>query len=497
MNSALRRPSRGAAGAVMPAVLMLWAVTVPGWAANGMNAPGYGAAQLGLAGAGTAMAEDGFATLRNPAAAAWLEDSAAFDLGIAVPKGGTTVGPVGPGSQLGLLDVAPGRYTAVTGVFPIPTYARNWRHDDRSAFGWGVTASGLKSITEGGSASLARGLPGFDARCEGSFAGGAPLAGTVDLMSLCGNGATKLGVDLTQVLVSGHYAYRVTDSLSLGVAPVFAAQRIMIRGLGAFAAFSNQPDRTTNTGFDYAYGGGVRLGALWEITDGIGVGAAWQSRLRQTKFDRYEGAIIGGSLDFASTLNLGLQVHPVDGHRVLLDMEKIEYGAIKPLGSQVEPQRFSDQCFIPRLLTRSDQPSVLPACLGGDSGPGFGWGDVTVYKLGYQATVGPMTWRAGFSWGGNPVNDGQTLPKFFAPAITDRHATLGGSWRRSNGAIVDVALVHAIENRIRERNVFSSAQASLLDGTLVGYRVDSDPDDQEFVSTLRIWEVHVSYSWSP
>lgn len=491
MKRAMRRRSPWAA----TLALLMLAVAIPGWAANGMNAPGYGAAQLGLAGAGTAMAEGSFATLRNPAAGVWLEDSASFDLGIAVPNGGTTVGPLGQGSQLGLLDLEPGRYTAVTGVFPIPTYARNWRHNDRSAFGWGITASGLKSITEGGSASLARGLPGFDARCEGSFAGGAALVGTADPMSLCGNGATKLGVDLTQVLVSGHYAYRVTDSLSLGVAPVFAAQRIMIRGLGAFAAFSNQPDRTTNTGFDFSYGGGVRLGALWEITDGIGIGAAWQSRLRQTKFDRHEGAIIGGSLDFAPTLNVGLQLHPVEGHRVLLDMEKIEYGAVKPLGAQVEPQRFSDQCFVPRLLTRSDQPSVLPACLGGDTGPGFGWGDVTVYKLGYQAKIGEMTWRAGFSWGGNPVNDGQTLPKFFAPAITDRHATLGLSWRRPKGAIVDIALVHAIENRIRERNVFSSAQASVLDGALVGYRVDSDPQDQEFVSTLSVWELHISYAW--
>lgn len=461
-----------------------------------MNAPGYGAAELGRAGAGTAMAEDSFATLRNPAAGTWLEDGVSFDLGIAVPKGGTTVGALGTGSQLGLLDMEPGRYTAVTGVFPIPTYARNRRYSDRSAFGWGVAASGLKSITEGGSASLARGLPGFDASCQGSFAGGAPLPGTLDPMSLCGNGATKLGVDLTQVIVSGHHAWRVADSLSLGVAPVFAAQRIMLRGLDAFAAFSNLPQQTTNNGFDFSYGGGVRFGALWEVNERIGVGAAWQSRLRQTKFDRYQGAIIGGSLDFAPTLNVGLQIRPVDGHRVLLDMEKIEYGAVKPLGSQVEAQRFSDQCFIPRLLARSDQPSVLPACLGGSTGPGFGWGDITVYKIGYQASAGGTTLRAGFSWGGNPMNAGQALPNFFAPAITDRHAALGLSWRLPKGALVDVAVVHALENRIRERNVFSNAQVSLLDGTLVGYRVDSDPHDQEFVSALRVWELHISYSWA-
>ncbi len=488
--------SPAAAPVAMSAVLML-ALAMPGWAANGINAPGYGAAQLGLAGAGTAMAENTFASLRNPAAGVWLESGASFDLGIALPVGETSVGAVGPSSRFGLIDVEPGRYTSVSGVFPLPSYARNWRYSDRTAFGWGITASGLKSMTKGDSAALARGLPGFDARCEGSFGGGAPLSGTSDLLGLCGNGDAPLGVDLTQVLLSGHYAYRITDSLSVGAAAVLAAQRALLRGLGAFAAFSNEPARTTDNGFDFSYGGGLRLGVLWEIADGVGVGAAWQSRLRQTEFDRYRGSIVGGSLDIASTLNVGLQVHPAEGHRVLFDLERIAFGDVKPFGSQVDPQRFSDECFIPRLLIRSDNPSELPACLGGDAGPGFGWGDVTVYKLGYQARFGAVTWRAGFSWGGNPVNDGQTLTRFLAPAISDRHASLGLSWRRSGGAVVDVALVHAPEQRTRERNVFSNAQLSLLDGALLGYRVDSDPQDQAFESSMRVWELHVSYSWAP
>lgn len=227
------------------------------------------------------------------------------------------------------------------------------------------------------------------------------------------------------------------------------------------------------------------------------MGAAYQSRLYQSEFDRYKGVLIGGSVDFAPTINLGLQLHVTQGQRLLFDVEHIQYGSVKPLGTRTEPQRFTDRCFVPRLPDRSPEPTALPDCLGGPTGPSFGWNDITVYKLGYQADAGPITWRAGFSWGGNPVARGQVLSRFVAPAITDQHATLGLSWKRARGSAVDIALLYAIKNRVRERNVFSSAQLYVLEGTPVGFRVDSDPEDQEVDSSMRVWEFHVTYSWSP
>ena len=478
-------------------VMLMAGLAAPGLAANGMNAPGHGAVQLGLAGAGTAMAEDSFAILRNPAAAAWLESGAAFDLGIAIPDGKTTVGPVDSASQFGLIDIEPGRYQSVSGVFPIPAYARNWRLDPGTAIGWGLTASGLKSLTSGGSAALARGLPTFDARCQGSFAGGEPVPGRADLMGLCGNSGAKLGVDLTQVLLSAHYARRIGRRLSLGIEPVFAAQRVLIRGIGAFAAFSNTPPDTSDNGYDFSYGGGLRLGLLWEVSQGFGLGAAYQTRLYQSSFGRYDGVIIGGSLDFAPVLNVGAQFHLAPGHRLLADLEYIEYSRVTPLDKQIDPQRFADECFIPRVLARSEHPDPISACLGGSTGPGFGWGDVRVYKLGYQADLGKLSLRAGYSWGGNPVNAGQTLPKFYAPAVTDQHASIGLSIDRANGSQLQLALVHALKNSIRERNIFSNAQLSVLNGQPVGYQIGSDPEDQILDSSMSIWELHFTYAWRP
>lgn len=480
------------------AVIATGLVSAPaGFAANGMNAPGNGAIQMSLAGAGTALVEDSFAALRNPAAAAWMGDGAALDLGIVVPRGGARVEPLGARSAIGLFDIQPGKYQSVEGVFPVPAYARNWRLSDRQALGWGLTASGLKSSAAGGSASLSRGVPTFSASCEGGFGGGQPVDANPDLRGLCGRSGKKLGVDLTQLLLSAFYAYRVDASLSLGIEPVFAAQRVQLRGLGAFAAFSNQPQNTTDNDFDYSWGGGVRLGLLWEPADGLAFGAAYQSRLTQSEFARYQGAIVGGSLDFAPTLNLGAQIHFLPGQRLIFDLEQIGFADVTPLAKQVEPQRFSDECFVPRILARSPNPAPLSACLGGKTGPGFGWRDVTVYKIGYQSRLGNRTLRAGFSWGGNPVNSGQVLSRFFAPPISDKHAAIGYAWKRPNGARIHLALTHAINHSIREKNVFSNAQLSLLQGTLVGIRVVPDAQDQVVESSLRVWQLHVTYAWAP
>lgn len=466
-------------------------------ASNGMNAAGTGAVQLGMAGAGTALASDASATLRNPAAGAWLGNSRTAELGFAVPDGGYRAGPLGESAPFGLLDLKPGRNTSVTGVFPIPAFARNWRLDDRTAVGWGIYASGLKALSEGGSATLARGVPAFEARCNGDFGGGQPLSIVTDLSGLCGRDGATLGVDLIQLLVSAHWAYHLTPALAVGIAPVLAAQRIEVRGIGAFAAFSNFPDQTTNRGYDYSYGGGARVGLLWDLGYGIGIGASYQTRLYQTAFDKYRGVIIGGSMDFAPVLNVGLQFHLVDGHRLFLDYEQVRYGDIRPLANKVEPQRFTDRCFVPRLVTRNlPNPPALDACLGAPGGPGFGWDTINVYKIGYQGSHDRLTWRAGFSWGGNPVARDQVLAKIFAPAITDRHVALGLSWKLSPELELGWALIYAIRNTIHERNPFSNARPMLLQGDLVTFDVGEDPADQTIETHISVWQSQLSLTWT-
>lgn len=479
-------------------VLIAGGAAGPAMAANGLVAPGYASVQMGMAGAGTAMASDAAATLRNPAAGAWLASGVVADLALAVADGGYRAGEVGEDSAFGLFGLKPGRNTSITGVFPLPVVALNHRYSDRVAFGWGVTAAGLQAMSRGGDAVLARGLPAFEARCAGDFGGGAALTGTIDAQGLCGNREAALGVELAQLLVSAHWAYRVTPALSLGIGPVVAAQSLSVHGLGAFASFSNTPSAVTDNGASYAWGAGLRAGLLWEITEGIGLGVAYQSRLRQTRFDEYRGAFVGGRLDLAPTLNVGLQIHLLPAHRLLFDVEHIAYGDVEALHQGIELQRFTDGCFVPRLLTRTLQrPPPFDACLGGSSGPGFGWNDVTVYKMGYEGRRGRLSWRAGYSFGGNPATRETVLANTFAPALTDQHATVGLSWQLSPRTRIDWALVYGIRNVARAPNAISAVTPTLLGSTPVSFDADVDAADQRVENHFSFWQAQFGLSWSP
>ena len=63
---------------------------------------------------------------------------------------------------------------------------------------------------------------------------------------LCGNG--RLGVDLMQLLVAPHAAWKIAPSHSIGIAPTFACRRFRARSLQAFdiPGLSTSPGDVTN-----------------------------------------------------------------------------------------------------------------------------------------------------------------------------------------------------------------------------------------------------------
>ena len=74
----------------------------------------------------------------------------------------------------------------------------------------------------------------------------------------------KAGVNLNQMFISVGYSQR-SGNWQWGIAPIFALQMFDAKGLGAFGlyGFSSSPGNLTNRGIDYSYGGGVRVGAIW------------------------------------------------------------------------------------------------------------------------------------------------------------------------------------------------------------------------------------------
>ena len=88
------------------------------------------------------------------------------------------------------------------------------------------------------------------------------------------------------------------------------------------------------------------------------------------------------------------------------------------------------------------------ACLGGGNGAGFGWDDMTTYKLGFEwQTDENNTWRFGYSYGEQPIRTADVLFNILAPGVMEQHLTVGWTAQRDGGNVMDL-LVHV---RARER----------------------------------------------
>jgi len=118
----------------------------------------------------------------------------------------------------------------------------------------------------------------------------------------------------------------------------------------------------------------------------------------------------------------------------------------------------------------------LSNCLGGDNGGGFGWDDMTTYKLGLRYTAGEdWTWRLGYSYGEQPIPTSEMSFNILAPAVMEHHFTAGFTLERTKGRQLSLALMYAPE----------------IDQT--GPQ-NFDPS-QDVTFEMYEWELEASYSW--
>ncbi len=103
-------------------------------------------------------------------------------------------------------------------------------------------------------------------------------------------GATgEAGVDLSQAFISPTVAVRIGERQSLGISANIAYQRFKAKGLGPFAGFSQDGAHVTDRGYDDSIGYGLRIGWQAHVTDGLSLGATWQSRTEAGRFKKYAG----------------------------------------------------------------------------------------------------------------------------------------------------------------------------------------------------------------
>lgn len=418
-------------------------------ATNGYFAHGYGTQSKAMAGAGVALALDGLSAASNPAAVARLKRRTDLGLAAFMPQRGYTSQGTPTGAcasaQQCTFGVGPQHIESGNELFPIPHFGLVRPISAQANWGLAVYGNGgLNTNYQGGTATFGVPMgsvpPGMSFTAPGTY------------------GAGETGVDLTQLFIAPTYARRFGADSAWGVMPILAVQRFKAKGLGNFAAFSSDPAHVSDTGYENAYGGGVRLGVQTQINPLLSLGAAWQSRVYMTEFDRYSGLFAEqGDFDIPSNFTLGAAVQASPALTFALDVQHIRFSEVNAVGN-------------PML------PNLAQARLGEDEGAGFGWEDMTIYKAGLSWQQNAQrSWSAGYSYGKQPIRESEVLFNILAPAVVQQHFTAGLTQKTDGGNAWSLALMFAPNEKVRGSNPLDPAQTIEIE--------------------MRQFELEVSYSW--
>ena len=401
-----RRRKRRSLGTIVAAALL----PSIAWATDGYFSHGYGMKSLGMGGASVTRTDDSFGGANNPAEMVFAGNR--FDIGVdwfsptrSAYRADAAIAPLN------------GSVNSDEKNFFIPELGFNWMLRPDLSLG----------VTVYGNGGMNTDYP------QGTFQCPTP-AGFVPGNMLCGSGT--LGVNLEQLIIAPTAAYKVASNQSIGIAPLLAYQRFSVTGLQAFSPFSSAPGNLTNLGNASSTGAGVRLGYLGRFSEYVSLGASYSSRIWMRKFSRYEGLFADqGEFDIPENYTVGLGLHPTPAWTIALDWERINYNSVSSVGN----------------------PSTNQAPLGASGGPGFGWQDVNIAKLGVEYTINPA-WivRAGYNHSENPILSRDVTFNILAPGVVQDHYTLGFSYSINPKSELTMAYMYAPSKTVSGSSLFNA-----------------------------------------
>jgi len=346
---------------------------------DGYFATGWGVRAKGMAGASIALRNDSLMVANNPAGTVGQDRRWDFGLGLFSPNRQYTV----TGAHTGAGSFMPGTVKSRLNYFVVPDFGMLKPQKDKSVIGFALYGNG-----------------GMNTSYPTSANGGA---------GVFGGGAT--GVNLSQLFISGSYAKPVGKGTSVGAALIYAYQMFSADGLQPFS-----PGSTTisNNGTDHSTGLGYKLGVQHEASPGVRIGAVYQPKIRMSKFKKYSTLFAdGGNFDIPENFGIGIAVQPNQESTVTLEAKKIRYSQVPSVGNPM---------------------SGMANGLGAPNGPGFGWKDVDVYKLGYERTMSKTTTaRFGLSYCRQPVRSSEMMFNILAPGVVEWHLSAGLTKKLGDG----------------------------------------------------------------
>jgi long-chain fatty acid transport protein len=395
------------------------------YATNGYFSHGYGIKSKGMAGVGIALPQDSLAAATNPAGMVMVGDRIDLGLDWFKPNRGSEI----VGNAFG----ADGTYDGNdTSSFLIPEFGYNKMMNPDMSLGVSVYGNGGMNTDYASSPFTAFG------------------------------GSNPSGVNLSQLFIAPTWAMKVNPDNAVGVSLNLAYQSFEANGLEPFQGMSSDPTNVTNNGKDSSTGYGLRLGWTGKVSPMVTLGATYQSRTKMGKLTKYAGLFAEqGGFDIPANYGVGIAVAASPETTVAFDIQTIQYGDIKSIANTLSEG----------------------GPLGADNGAGFGWENMTVYKLGVShAYSAEFTVRAGFSTTKQPIPESQTFFNILAPGVVENHMTLGGTWTLANKSEVSLAYMHAFKKTVNGSNSIPPGAPPGMGGGEANLNMDQD-------------SLGIAYSW--
>lgn len=375
-------------------------------ATNGYFPIGVGPKTEAMGGVGIALPQDSFAAAANPAGMAMVGDRVDFALTWFKPNrhaditGNTLPGPTAPAPYTTPGTTMNGSYDGNgRSNFFIPDFGYNKMISNDTALGVVVYGNGGMNTQYNSNPFAAVGANG------------------------------NLGINLEQLFIAPTWSKKLNETNSIGVSLNLAYQMFSATGInGALATMSSNPTAMSDNGTDTSTGYGLKVGWTGEVTPMVTLGATYQTKTKMSSFSKYSGLFADqGNFDIPANYGLGIAVKATPVTTVAFDVEQIDYSGVSSVGNTF--------------------PQALP--LGATGGPGFGWQNMTIYKLGMShAFSSTFTMRAGLNHNSQQIASSQTLLNILAPGVVQNHLSLGGTWTLADKSEITVAYVHAFQQTV-------------------------------------------------
>ena len=371
-------------------------VTPAAYATNGYFAHGYGAKSEGMGGVGIALPQDALAAATNPAGMVMVGDRIDFGAELFIPKRSAQITGAGAPGANGSYDGNDKKY------FLIPNFGYNKMMGPDYSLGVSIYGNGGMNTD-------------YKVNPFAAYGG-------------AGNG----GVNLEQLFIAPTWSKKLNATNSVGVALNLAYERFSAQGIQGFTAASQTPSAVSNNGTDSATGYGLHVGWIGEVSPTVTLGATYQTKTRMSKLSKYSGLFAEqGGFDIPATYGVGIAVKAAPTTTVAFDIQRIMYGDVPAIANPIAN------------MTVQGNP------LGSNAGPGFGWGNLTVYKLGIAHQYdSDLTLRAGWTHNNVPYPTSETFFNILAPGVVKDNLTFGATWKRADKSEISMFYMHAFKHTV-------------------------------------------------